>query len=124
MEDESTMKLLLITLALVSLTLQVAAQSAPAWSPSKSIGVFAFPKNNQNAAQPLKDESECYGMAKQQTGIDPQAPPPEPMSAEQKQAQQEQAPDNAQQVQGTRVRGAARGTAGGAAIGAIAGDAG
>ena len=121
------MKHLTMILALVSLTLQAmaqSAQSAPAWSPSKSIGVFAFPKNNQNADQQLKDETDCYGMAKQQTGIDPQAPAPPPMSAEQKQAQQQQAAENAPKAQGGRARGAARGAAGGAAIGAIAGDAG
>ncbi len=118
------MKHLAMTLVLASLTLQAVAQSAPAWSPSKSIGVFVFPKNNQNADQQLKDESDCYGLAKQQTGIDPQAPAPPPMSAEQKQAQQKQAADNAPKAKGGRVRGAAGGAAGGAAIGAIAGDAG
>jgi Glycine-zipper domain len=121
------MKHFATTLLLAFLTLQVVAQSAPAapaWSPSKSIGVFAFPRNNQNADQQLKDESDCYGMAKQQTGIDAQSPPPKPMSAEEKQAQQQQAAANAPQAQGTRVRGAARGAAGGAMIGAIAGDAG
>ena len=114
------------------LTLQALAQSAapqaaptaPGWSPSKEIGVFAFPRNNQNADQQLKDESECYGAAKQQTAVDPQAPPPKPMSEEEKQAQQAQAAANAPQVKGARVQGAARGAAGGAAIGAIAGDAG
>jgi hypothetical protein len=133
-EDNSTMKHFPVALVLTFLTLQVMAQSAPApqqgapaapaWSPAKSIGVFAFPRNSQTADQQLKDESDCYGAAKQQSGIDPQAPPPAAMSAEQKQAQQQQAADNAEQVQGTRVRGAARGAAGGAAIGAIAGDAG
>lgn len=120
-------------LALAFLTLQGMAQSAPApqqaapaaaWSPSKDIGVFVFPKNGQNAEKQLKDESDCYGMAKQQTGIDPKAPPPKPMSAEEKKAQQEQAAANAPQVKGARVAGAARGAAGGAAIGAIGGDAG
>ena len=118
------MKHLIKTSALVFLSLQAVAQSAPAWSPSKSIGVFAFPKNNQNADQQLKDETDCYGAAKQQTGIDPQAPAPAPMSAEEKEAQQQQAAENAPKAQGGRVRGAARGAAGGAAIGAIAGDAG
>ncbi len=128
------MKYFVTILALAFLTLQATAQSAPApqqaapaapaWSPSKSLGVFAFPKNNQSADKQLKDESDCYGMAKQQTGIDPQAPPPKPMSAEEKQAQQQQAAANAPQVKGARAAGAARGAAGGAAIGAIAGDAG
>lgn len=101
-----------------------AAPAAPAWSPSQSIGMFAFPKNGQNADQQLKDESECYGMAKQRTGIDAQAPPPKGLSEEEKKAAQQQAADNAKQVKGARVGGAARGAAGGAAIGAIAGDAG
>jgi hypothetical protein len=86
--------------------------------------MFAFPKNGQNADQQLKDESECYGMAKQRTGIDAQAPPPKGLSEEEKKAAQQQAADNAKQVKGARVGGAARGAAGGAAIGAIAGDAG
>jgi hypothetical protein len=65
-----------------------AAPAAPAWSPSKSIGVFVFAKNGQDADKQLKDESECNGAAKQQSGIDPQAPPPAPITAEQKQAAQ------------------------------------
>jgi hypothetical protein len=101
-----------------------AQQAAPAWSPAQNIGMFAFPKNGQSADQQLKDESECYGMAKQRTGIDAQAPPPKGLSEEEKKAAQQQAAENAKQAQGARVGGAARGAAGGAAIGAIAGDAG
>lgn len=98
-----------------------APTAAPlAWSPAQNIGMFAFPRNNQSADQQLKDESECYGMAKQRTGIDAQAPPPKGLSEEEKKAAQQQAANNAPQAQGTRVRGAARG----AAVGAIAGDAG
>ena len=52
----------------------------PAWSPAQNIGMFAFPKNGQSADQQLKDESECYGMAKQRTGIDAQTPPPTGLS--------------------------------------------
>jgi hypothetical protein len=55
-----------------------------AFSPAKSIGMFAFPKNGQNSDQQLKDESQCYSAANQQTGIDPQAPAPAGKSAEQK----------------------------------------
>lgn len=99
-------------------------QSAPAWSPAQNIGMFAFPKNGQSADQQLKDESECYGMARQRTGIDAQAPPPQGLSEEEKKAAQQQAAENAKEAKGTRVRGAARGAAGGAAIGAIAGSAG
>ena len=100
------------------------AQSAPAWSPSKDIGVFVFGKNGQNPDQQLKDESECYGAARQMTGIDPKAPAAAGKTAEQKAAEQKEAANNANQVKGARVAGAARGAAGGAAIGAIAGDAG
>src|SRR5579864_1418662 len=100
------------------------APAAPAWSPAQNIGMFAFPKNGQNADQQLKDESDCYGMAKQRTGLDPQKPAPAGPTAEQVQAAQKQAAQNADQVKGARVAGAARGAAGGAAIGAIAGDAG
>ena len=103
---------------------QTSAATAPAWSPSQNIGLFAFPRNNQSPDQQLKDEAECYGAAKQRTGIDAQAAPPTGLSEEEKKAAQQQAAENAPQVQGTRVRGAARGAAGGAAIGAIAGDAG
>jgi hypothetical protein len=102
---------------------QEAAQ-APAWSPSKDIGVFVFGKNGQSADLQLKDESDCYGSAKQMTGIDPKAPAPASPSAEQQQAAAQKAAAEAPQAKGGRVRGAARGAAGGAAIGAIAGDAG
>jgi len=88
------------------------AQTAPAaqQSPAAKLGVFPYPTKGQDAAQQQKDEGECYGWAKQQTGIDPAAPPP--------------AAPEAQKVKGGGVKGAAGGAAGGAAIGAIAGDAG
>ena len=112
--------------AIAQQTLSVAATASPgpAWSPSQSIGLFAFPKNNQTADQQLKDEADCYGMAKQRTGINAQAPPPQGLSDEEKKAVQQQAAANAPEAQGGRVLGAARGAAGGAAIGAIAGNAG
>jgi len=92
----------------------VTSSASPAWSPSKDIGVFVFGRNGQTADQQLKDESECYAAAKQQSGIDPKAPAPAGKSAEQKQAEQKAVADNAD----------TKGAAGGAAIGAIAGDAG
>jgi hypothetical protein len=100
------------------------ASAAPAWSPSQSINLFAFPKNGQSSDQQLKDESECYGMALQRTGIEPQGATPIPPTADEVIAAQKQAAANADQVRGARLAGAARGTAGGAAIGAIAGSAG
>lgn len=98
--------------------------AAHAWSPSQDIGVFVFPKNSQTADQQLKDESECYGAARQRTGIDPKAPAAAGKTAEEKAAEQKEAAKNADQAKGARAAGAARGAAGGAAIGAIAGDAG
>ena len=90
-----------------------------AWSSSKDIDMFVFGKNGQTADQQLKDESECYGAARQRTGIDPKAPPPPTKSAEQKAAA-----ESADTPKGGRAKGAARGAAGGAAIGASADDVG
>jgi hypothetical protein len=133
-KGDRTMKYLAIALVFTCSTLQVlpqsaaspsqTAQSAPAWSPAQSINMFAFPRNSQSADQQLKDEADCYGMAKQRTGIDAQAPVPTGPSPEEIAAAQKEAADNAPQAVGGRLRGAARGAAGGAAIGAIAGDAG
>lgn len=100
------------------------APTGPAWSPSQNIGLFAFPRNNQTPDQQLKDEADCYGAARQRTGIDAQASPPQGLSEEEKKAAQKQAAENAPKAEGGRLRGAARGAAGGAAIGAIAGNAG
>ena len=97
-------------------------QPAATTSPAGSIGMFAYPKNKQTADQQLKDENQCFASAKQQTGIDPQAPPQATKTEEQKKAEQQAAADNAKQARGGRVRGAARGAAGGAAVGAIADD--
>lgn len=99
-----------------------AEQSVATSSPAKSIGLFAYPKGQQSADQQLKDENECFASAKQQSGIDPQAPPPATKTEEQKKAEQQAAADNAKQAKGGRVKGAAKGAAGGAAIGAIADD--
>ncbi len=77
---------------------------------ASQLGVFVYPKTSQDQTQQLKDENECYGSAKQQSGIDPAAPPPPPQKA--------------QSVKGGGAKGAAGGAAGGAVIGAIAGDAG
>ncbi|HZR55551.1 MAG TPA: glycine zipper domain-containing protein [Terriglobales bacterium] len=95
--------------------------STEAWTPAKSIGMYAYPKNHQSSDQQLKDESQCYGSAKQQTGVDPQTSAPAGQSpADQKAAQQA----GQSTPKGGAVKGGAGGAAGGAAIGAIAGDAG
>jgi hypothetical protein len=113
-----------VSLSAQSPSMAVSAQSspaAPAWSPSKDIGVFVFGRNSQTADQQLKDESDCYGAAKQQSGIDPKAPAPTGKTAEQKQAEQKAAADNADTPKGGRVKGAARGAAGGAVAGTMRG---
>jgi len=82
--------------------------AAPLWAKP-----VIYPAKGQSAEQQQKDDGECYGWAKANTGIDPaavasQPPPPSAPAA----------------GGGERVRGAARGAVGGAAIGAIAGDTG
>src|SRR3954447_2719883 len=62
-------------------------------SPSKLIGLFAHPKNNQSSDEQSKDESACYTSAQEKTGIAPQAPPPAAKSAEQKAAEQKAPPE-------------------------------
>ena len=121
------MKYLAVSLMVLSTALidaqtsQTTSPSSEAWSPAKSIGMYAYPKNQQFADQQLRDESDCYGSAKQQTGVDPQAAAPAaPNSEQQTPAQQE----GGSVPKGGTVKGSARGAAGGAAIGAIAGDAG
>jgi outer membrane lipoprotein SlyB len=116
---------LFVPMCLVSMALGQQSASAPAWSPAQSIGVFAFGRNGQNQDQQVKDESECYGTAKQSTGFDPQkrgaatAPTVEQVEAAQNEAAQKTA-----QGKAGAVKGAAGGAAGGAAIGAITGSAG
>jgi hypothetical protein len=130
---EETMKSLVIGVLVTFSSLSVSAQtpqapapSGEAWSPAKSIGMYAYARNQQNADQQLKDESQCYGSARQQTGVDPQtSAPATPSPEQQKAAQQQAAQQGGQSVpKGGTVRGSAGGAAGGAAIGAAAGDAG
>lgn len=97
-------------------------QSGAAFSPAKSLGLFAYPQKQQSPDIQSKDENECYGSAKQQSGIDPQAAPPPAKTEEQKKAEQQAAAANAPQAKGGRAKGAAKGAAGGAAIGAVAND--
>jgi hypothetical protein len=72
--------------------------------------MFAYPRNNQNADQQQKDESECYRSAKQNTGVDPQAAAPPAPSVESQQAAQK---DAAQQAgKDVKKGGTAKGGAG------------
>jgi hypothetical protein len=116
----------IVVLFAILATGQNEAPTPPAASPAKSIGLFAYPKNKQGPDLQLKDENECYASAKQNSGVDPQAPPPAaPCAQDQQTAQQEAAQQAGKDVpKGGTVKGSAKGAAGGAAIGAIAGDAG
>jgi len=97
-------------LPLVPCALVWAALAAPAAAQQPIV----YPAKGQSAQQQQTDEGECHVWAKNQTGVDPAAmaaaPAPPP-------------PSNTVGG-GERVRGAARGAVGGAAIGAIAGDTG
>jgi hypothetical protein len=100
------------------------AVPVPTFSAAQKIGMFVYPKNNQNHDQQLIDESGCYDTVAQQTGIDPEAGGPKaPSSADVAAAEQQGAADAAQSS-GGRVRGAGKGALGGAAVGAISGNAG
>ena len=57
------------------------AQAQPAASPAASLGLFVYPAKGQDAAQQAKDETECYGWSKTQSGFDPAAPAPAAPSA-------------------------------------------
>ncbi len=90
---------------------------APAWAQNSTVspsqlGLFVYPAKGQTPQQQQGEEAECYGWARQQTGIDPLAPPPAPQQA------QSSGPD------GSAIKGGAKGAAVGTAIGAIAGDTG
>jgi len=97
-------------LPLVPCALVWAALAAPAAAQQPIV----YPAKGQSAQQQQTDEGQCHVWAKNQTGVDPAAmaaaPAPPP-------------PSNTVGG-GERVRGAARGAVGGAAIGAIAGDTG
>jgi hypothetical protein len=117
--------LAIMPLALTAQTPDGSAAPSAA-SSAKSVGMFAYPKNNQNSDQQAKDESECYGTARQNSGVDPQAPAPAAPNAQAQQASQKAAAQQAGQAagKGGTAKGAAGGAATGAAIGAITGNAG
>jgi hypothetical protein len=74
---------------------------------------IVYPAKGQTPQQQTQDQAECDIWAKQSTGIDPVAVAQAPAPAQ-----------GAAVGGGQRLGGAARGAAGGAMIGAIAGDAG
>jgi len=68
--------------------------------------LIVFPADGQDAEQQNKDEYECYGWAKNQSGFDPMALPTATEAPPQQEAQR---------------GGVGRGAVGGAAVGAIVG---
>jgi hypothetical protein len=89
---------------------QAAVSPAPQPLHAVSLGLVPYPAKKQSTEQQAKDDSECFDWAKQSTGIDPAAPPPQTAQAEEPRAS------------GSRARGAVRGAAGGAVIGEIVDD--
>jgi len=105
----------LLVLACTGVAAAQDAQPAAPPSSAASLGLFVYPAKGQDAAQQSKDETECYGWSKSQSGFDPAAPAAT------------QAPATAAQPEkqgpgGERVKGAARGAAAGAVIGEVAND--
>ena len=102
------MKKILFTLAilLTGITSSFAQNNGLA----KSIGVYVFPNENQDAATQNKDESDCYKWAMDQTGYDPMNPPTVTAN------KVDTSPD------GSAVVGSAKGAAAGAALGSIGGE--
>src|SRR5262249_29852627 len=116
--------LLFLAIALGTCAVRTAAQgttastqtpSATPKSLSSSLGVYVFPAKNQTPDQQNQDEAACFAWAKEQTGIDPTAPPAAPAPA---QGQSAQAPPP-NPSKGSGAKGAAGGAAAGAAIGAV-----
>ena len=99
-------------ISFVLLSFGVFTMQAQSSSISRSLGLYVFPSEGQDAAQQDADEAECFKWAKQQSGYDPL----NPTIAVGKEVDRS--------ADGSAVGGAAVGAAGGAAIGAIAGDAG
>ena len=100
--------ILVLGVAAVSAAAQAPAPApapAPATPKAGDLGLFVYPAKGQAADKQGQDETECYGWARQQTGIDPTAAPAPVATAE--------AP------KGGAVKGAARGAAKGAAVGAV-----
>ena len=114
---QKTAAAFLTSMAILALVSSAALAQAPAAtepSPAAAalkpaaLGLAVYPGKGQDATQQGKDEGECYGWARQQTGIDPTvASTPAPA---------------AEAPKGGAVKGAARGAAKGAAVGAVGDD--
>ena len=103
---------IILILSFVLFSLGALTMQAQSSSISRSLGLYVFPAEGQDAGQQDADETECFKWAKQQSGYDPMNPTVAV------------AKDVDRSADGSAIGGAAVGAAGGAAIGAIAGDAG
>ena len=83
--------------------------------------LFAFPKKGQSQNQQNKDRFECHSFASQQSGFDPSAPAPPPLSTTTTARQPRSDAEVKSAGRGSGVRGAARGALLGVGIGAISG---
>ena len=82
--------------------------------------VYAYPKAGQSLEQQQQDNWECHNWSVQQSGFDPRRPPPEPGAAYAPAPQQSSGGMGL--GQGSPITDAAKGAAGGALFGAIAGN--
>ena len=87
--------------------------------PSSQLGMSVFPAGGQTREVQFTDETQCFGWAKETTGIDPALVKANPDSAAKAAAAKA-----SEATTGAAVAGGARGAAAGALIGAAAGDAG
>jgi hypothetical protein len=83
---KSTLIFSMLVLVVVSAMSQNPSAGVSAPSPTKNIGLFAYPKNQQNADQQLKDENDCQIR---------RLPTPAQPSAQEQQAAQQQAAQQA-----------------------------
>jgi len=104
------MKKIIFTFAVI--LIGVASNYAQSNGLAKSIGVYVFPNDGQNAETQNRDESDCYKWAMDQTGYDPMNPPTVTAN------KVDGSPD------GSAIVGSAKGAAAGAAIGSIGGEVG
>ncbi len=95
------------------------AASAPAGAQN---AVYAYPLAGQSLDQQQQDNWECYNWSVQQSGYDPERPPPGPRVAYAPPPQQSSGP--LALGEGSMLGDTAKGAAGGALFGAIAGNAG
>ena len=92
-------------------------------SSSKTIGgalnVYVFPSDGQSESQQSKDEGACYSWAMKETDVDPFQLSKE--AEEQRRRAEASKAEASAATEGSGLRGAAKGAAGGALFGAIAG---